>query len=115
MLDHRGRASQRDELLHGDTSAMEQAGCWGQMCPLPCNPTLLFITPKQGLSQEQRIFPFAYGQPQILCLGVLGGQVQLSEQQLAQRDAASMFICRQRKTNHDFQQHRSNNIPVTAN
>lgn len=29
MLDHRGRTSQRDELLHGDVSATEQAGCWG--------------------------------------------------------------------------------------
>lgn len=39
------------------------------------NPTLLFITPKQNFSQEQRIFPFAYGQPQVFCLGVLAGQL----------------------------------------
>lgn len=69
------------------------------MCPLPYNPTLLFFTPKQDLPQEQKVF----GQPQVLCLGVLGGQLQLSEQQLAQRDALSTFICKQRKTNHDFQ------------
>lgn len=76
-----------------------------RLVPLPYNSTLLFITPKQDLSQEQKVFLLVYGQLQVLCLGVLEGQLQLSEQQLAQR-AVSIFTCKQRKTNHDFQQHR---------
>lgn len=48
-------------------------------------------------------------------LGVLGGQLQLSETRLIQRNAVSIFLCIHRKTNCDFQHRRSNNILVTAN
>lgn len=98
----------------GMSCSMEAHLVRNRLVPSPYNSTLLFITSKQDLSQEQRVFPLAYGQPQVLCLGVLGGQLQLPEQQLAQ-GAVSIFTCKQRKTNHDFQQHRSNSILVTAN
>lgn len=70
------------------------------------SPTLLFIVPKQNPSQEQRIFPFAWGLPQVFCLGVLGGQQELSEKQVAHRNAVSIFIYMHRKTNCDFQHQR---------
>jgi len=79
------------------------------------SPALLFIIPEQNLSQEQSIFPSAYGQPQVFCLGVLGGQLWISEKWLSQRNAVSTFICTPRKTNCDFQHGRSNNTLVTAN
>lgn len=66
-------------LLRGDSSAAERAGAGVSHRHFPQIPTLLSVTPKQNLSQEQRIFPFAHGQPRVFCLGVLGRQLQRSE------------------------------------